>query len=681
MQLKPDARCVLARDKGSLMKHTWHSFLYFVLAVLVLLSTGTTAPAQTTPTLDSEEWNFLIAINNFRQQNGVAPLQVSIALENAAQWMSSDMAAHNYYGYVDSLGRAPAARIATFGYSYTWAEAIAEGYPAGESIFGQWLANCTANSSGACTYGYQKMMLNTSYKVIGIGRAYNASSTDGWYWDIDFGETVDAVLNATPPAPSISYFTAVPASISAGSSTTLYWSITGATTTTINQGVGDVSLVTFKSVTPSATTTYTLTAKNAGGSTTAQVTVTVGGGTVTQPPTTPSLSSVTAKSPTDVVLAWTASTSSAGIANYQITRNGSALTSVSGTTLSYADTSVSPNTSYTYSIKVVDTAGNTSAASNSLTATTPPLTVAAPVISSFTAAPTSLVAGQSATLSWSVAGATSLSLNNGIGSLIGLTSKSVSPTTTTTYTLTATNSGGSVTSSVTITVSATDNQPPSTPTLLTATAKSATEVDLSWTASSDNVGVAGYQISRSGAGPVTISGGATAYADTSASPSTTYIYFVRAFDAAGNYSGASMSMGVTTPSSASPMTCPAAGSSAFTGCYYNNITLSGSPVFTRTDGAINFTWGATPPSNTLTSDNFSVRWQGDFNFTAGSHTFTVTTSDGMRLYIDGTIILDEWMDQAAATYTATTTLTAGTHLVVVEYYEHTNGSKATVTWQ
>ncbi len=75
----------------------------------------------------------------------------------------------------------------------------------------------------------------------------------------------------------------------------------------------------------------------------------------------------------------------------------------------------------------------------------------APVISSFTATPASIQSGQSSTLSWSVTGATSLSIDQGIGAVTG-TSRGVSPGTTTTYTLTATNSAGSVTGATTVTV-------------------------------------------------------------------------------------------------------------------------------------------------------------------------------------------------------------------------------------
>jgi hypothetical protein len=77
---------------------------------------------------------------------------------------------------------------------------------------------------------------------------------------------------------------------------------------------------------------------------------------------------------------------------------------------------------------------------------------AAPVISSFTASPSTIPAGLPSTLSFSVTGATSLSIDHGVGTVTG-SSVSVSPTSTTTYTLTATNSFGSSTATVTVTVS------------------------------------------------------------------------------------------------------------------------------------------------------------------------------------------------------------------------------------
>jgi len=76
----------------------------------------------------------------------------------------------------------------------------------------------------------------------------------------------------------------------------------------------------------------------------------------------------------------------------------------------------------------------------------------APIINSFSANPSTITVGESSTLSWSVTDATSVTINNGIGSVALISTTTVNPITTTTYTLTATNAAGSVTATTTITV-------------------------------------------------------------------------------------------------------------------------------------------------------------------------------------------------------------------------------------
>src|SRR6266540_3268396 len=100
---------------------------------------------------------------------------------------------------------------------------------------------------------------------------------------------------------------------------------------------------------------------------------------------------------------------------------------------------------------------------------------------------------------------------------------------------------------VTVTVSngpPPDTTPPSVPTGLTASAVSSSQINLSWTASSDNVGVSGYRVYRNGTQIATTS--ATSFADTSLAASTTYSYTVAAYDAAGNLSAQSSSASATT---------------------------------------------------------------------------------------------------------------------------------------
>ena len=73
------------------------------------------------------------------------------------------------------------------------------------------------------------------------------------------------------------------------------------------------------------------------------------------------------------------------------------------------------------------------------------------------------------------------------------------------------------------------------------------QVNLGWTASSDNVGVTGYQIIRNGAVLASVSGSTLSFSDTTVTFNTAYTYNVRAFDAAGNFSGLSNGAVVTTP--------------------------------------------------------------------------------------------------------------------------------------
>jgi len=80
-----------------------------------------------------------------------------------------------------------------------------------------------------------------------------------------------------PPAakPIVKFFTAEPSTIERGQASSLKWEVTGADTVSINQGLGTVSASGNRSVFPSSTTTYTLTASNSGGSVTESVTVNV----------------------------------------------------------------------------------------------------------------------------------------------------------------------------------------------------------------------------------------------------------------------------------------------------------------------------------------------------------------------------------------------------------------------
>ncbi len=189
---------------------------------------------------------------------------------------------------------------------------------------------------------------------------------------------------------------------------------------------------------------------------------------------------------------------------------------------------------------------------------TPPPAPVAPSISSFSASPSSLTTGSSSTLSWSTSGATSISITPGNLSTVLSGSVTVTPEVTTTYTLTATNSVGSVTSQRIITVSpveppvVVDSTAPSIPTALTSSSVTTTGVTLSWSPSSDNVGVTGYNVFINGAQVTSVN--STSYTDSALSASTIYSYTVSAYDAAGNQSLQSTPLSVTTLSTPPPST-------------------------------------------------------------------------------------------------------------------------------
>lgn len=122
------------------------------------------------------------------------------------------------------------------------------------------------------------------------------------------------------------------------------------------------------------------------------------------------------------------------------------------------------------------------------------------------------------------------------------------------------------------------------------------------------------------------------------------------------------------------------------GEYFSNTNLSGSPLMVRDDGTgfINFNWGMGGPSNgcNLGADNFSVRWTRTVNIaSSGYYRFNMAADDGMRVYIDGALMLDKWIVQSATPYTFDTYLTAGDHIIKAEYFEKNWGASAQLSWQ
>jgi YD repeat-containing protein len=272
-------------------------------------------------------------------------------------------------------------------------------------------------------------------------------------------------------------------------------------------------------------------------------------------------------------------------------------------TTAFADSGLTAATSYSYRVRAKDAAGNLSAYSAIASATTPDTSVPS--------APTNLtavaVSGTQINLSWTAStdnvGVTGYRIERCAGT--GCTSyvQVASPTATTysdtglvtatnfSYRVRATDAAGNL-SPYSNTASATtqtvaDTQAPSTPTGLTASTASGTQINLTWSASTDNIGVSGYLVERCAgvscsnfaqvAAPTS-----TNLSDTSLLTGTTYSYRVRAADAAGNLSGYSTTATATTGAVVSTYTYDATG-------HLKTVTTGSSTVTYTYDTAGNLT--------------------------------------------------------------------------------------------
>ena len=106
------------------------------------------------------------------------------------------------------------------------------------------------------------------------------------------------------------------------------------------------------------------------------------------------------------------------------------------------------------------------------------------------------------------------------------------------------------------------------------------------------------------------------------------------------------------------------------GEYYNNISLSGSPLV-RNDAKVEFDWGSSSPAKGIRSDNFSARWTRRLDFEGKTYRFNVRVDDGVRLWVDGQLLIDQWNDGSPRTYSAEWTMTPGKHDLRIEMYERT----------
>jgi len=290
------------------------------------------------------------------------------------------------------------------------------------------------------------------------------------------------------------------------------------------------------------------------------VTATFSRATDLQPPTTPTDVQAKAVSASEIALSWTASSDNVAVTGYVIYRDRLMLTTVSGTATSFRDTDLAPSTGYVYSVQAVDAAGNASPQSILTKAETfaaadnePPTTPArlrAVAMNANEIKLSWLKSSDNVGVTGYVIYRDRLMLTTVSGTATSFLDTGLAPSTGYVYSVQAVDAAGNASPQSNLTKAKTpaaaDNEPPTTPTDVRATALNASEIALSWIASSDNVAVTGYVIYRDGVELTTVFDTATSFRDTGLDFSTTYIYTVQAIDAAGNRSPQSRRAEATT---------------------------------------------------------------------------------------------------------------------------------------
>jgi hypothetical protein len=329
--------------------------------------------------------------------------------------------------------------------------------------------------------------------------------------------TQDITINI-PPAPVINSFTVSPSPIPIGSNSTLIWAISNSITSlTIDQGIGSViGQDPILTVSPTTTTTYTITATGPGGTSTATATVSV----IPTPTITFSASPANLTTGSSSTLTWDAPSADTITIDQGI-----------GSVSNSGSITVTPSNTTTYTITATNISGTTT---DTVTIGVYPL----PTINSFTVNPSTIVAGNSSTLSWNVTGAQTVFISGGVGAVSSSGSRTVSSSSSITYTLTASNAaGGSRTANTTLIV----NYPPSVTSFYASpsTINSGSSSRLYWTTSNAN----NVTIVNQSTGQTILNNGATT-GSISISPASLTTYRITA-NGSGGTANATTSVNVT----------------------------------------------------------------------------------------------------------------------------------------
>jgi beta-glucosidase len=150
--------------------------------------------------------------------------------------------------------------------------------------------------------------------------------------------------------------------------------------------------------------------------------------------------------------------------------------------------------------------------------------------------------------------------------------------------------------------------------------------------------------------------------------------------------GCEMAEGMAPPLSPVPSRCLSTGEggsrrSGLNGEYFNNMQLSGPPSSLRVDSTIDFTW-ENPPAAGVPHDGFSARWTGRITpAVSGTYYFGVTVDDGVRMYVDGKLFLEDWHDGGSRRIAKEIAFHAGeSHEIKLEYYQDGGAAVLQLGW-
>jgi uncharacterized protein YraI len=125
---------------------------------------------------------------------------------------------------------------------------------------------------------------------------------------------------------------------------------------------------------------------------------------------------------------------------------------------------------------------------------------------------------------------------------------------------------------------------------------------------------------------------------------------------------------------------PLYASSGWEAKYWNNTTMSGTPALQRQESDLNHDWSEGSPHIDIGPENFSARWKRTIHLPSGTYHFTATMDDGMRVWVDNSLIINSWWDSQVHSLSSDVYLNGGNHEIKVEYYQVSGQAIAKVNW-